>query len=159
MRAAGCVITTPTPGAPPRRSMAHSLVCGPSAGRGCWPTCGRITSSPAIATSSNGLIRCSEGPAGSFRTHSASTPSSAGWSLMGRGDEATGWPLAWKINLWARQHDGDHAYKLLSNLLRDATEPPPDSTKPAAETTTTTAATRPRRPTEGRSGVYPNLFD
>ena len=30
-----------------------------------------------------------------------------------RGDEATGWSLAWKINLWARLEDGDHAYKLV----------------------------------------------
>jgi alpha-L-fucosidase 2 len=31
-------------------------------------------------------------------------------SLLGRGDGATGWALAWKINLWARALDGDHAY-------------------------------------------------
>ncbi|SIN86505.1 glycoside hydrolase family 95 protein [Chitinophaga niabensis] len=35
-----------------------------------------------------------------------------------RGDEGTGWSIAWKINFWARLHDGDHAYKLLRNLLR-----------------------------------------
>jgi alpha-L-fucosidase 2 len=34
-----------------------------------------------------------------------------------RGDEGTGWSIAWKINFWARLHDGDHAYKLLRNLL------------------------------------------
>ena len=38
-------------------------------------------------------------------------------SLEMRGDEATGWSLAWKINLWARLGDGDHAYKLLQMLL------------------------------------------
>lgn len=35
-----------------------------------------------------------------------------------RGDEGTGWSIAWKINFWARLHDGNHAYKLLRNLLR-----------------------------------------
>ncbi|MDR0976160.1 MAG: glycoside hydrolase family 95 protein [Prevotellaceae bacterium] len=34
-----------------------------------------------------------------------------------RGDNGTGWALAWKINLWARLLDGEHAYKLLRNLL------------------------------------------
>jgi alpha-L-fucosidase 2 len=38
-------------------------------------------------------------------------------SLETRGDMATGWSLAWKINLWARLLDGDRAHKLLSNLL------------------------------------------
>ncbi|NOS70983.1 MAG: glycoside hydrolase family 95 protein [Verrucomicrobia bacterium] len=35
-----------------------------------------------------------------------------------RGDEGTGWSLAWKINFWARLGDGDRAYKLLQMLLR-----------------------------------------
>ncbi|MCD7851205.1 MAG: glycoside hydrolase family 95 protein [Parabacteroides sp.] len=39
-------------------------------------------------------------------------------SLIARGDESTGWSMAWKINFWARLHDGDHAYKLLADLLR-----------------------------------------
>ncbi len=34
-----------------------------------------------------------------------------------RGDIATGWSLAWKINLWARLQDGDRAHKLLMDLL------------------------------------------
>ena len=34
-----------------------------------------------------------------------------------RGDGGTGWSLAWKINFWARLQDGDHAYKMLRNLL------------------------------------------
>ena len=38
-------------------------------------------------------------------------------SLELRGDEATGWSLAWKINLWARFEDGEHAYKLVQMLL------------------------------------------
>lgn len=35
-----------------------------------------------------------------------------------RGDDGTGWSLAWKINFWARLLDGDHSYKLLRNILR-----------------------------------------
>ncbi len=38
-------------------------------------------------------------------------------SLETRGDGGTGWSMAWKVNFWARFHDGDHAYKLLRNLL------------------------------------------
>jgi alpha-L-fucosidase 2 len=34
-----------------------------------------------------------------------------------RGDEATGWSMGWKINFWARMEDGDHAHKLVRNLL------------------------------------------
>jgi alpha-L-fucosidase 2 len=41
-------------------------------------------------------------------------------SLIYRGDAATGWSLGWKINLWARLKDGDHAYKLLQMLLSPA---------------------------------------
>jgi alpha-L-fucosidase 2 len=39
-------------------------------------------------------------------------------SLRFRGDEGTGWSLAWKINFWARFLDGDHAYELIKLLLR-----------------------------------------
>jgi alpha-L-fucosidase 2 len=38
-------------------------------------------------------------------------------SLEMRGDSGTGWSKAWKINFWARLHDGNHAYKLLRELL------------------------------------------
>ena len=41
-------------------------------------------------------------------------------SLERRGDEGTGWSRAWKINFWARLHDGERAYKLLKNLLKPA---------------------------------------
>jgi alpha-L-fucosidase 2 len=34
-----------------------------------------------------------------------------------RGDEATGWSMGWKINFWARMHNGDHAYKIVRNLF------------------------------------------
>jgi alpha-L-fucosidase 2 len=38
-------------------------------------------------------------------------------SLETRGDDATGWGLAWRFALWARLRDGDHAYKMLTALL------------------------------------------
>jgi len=59
-------------------------------------------------------------------------------SLVFRGDGGTGWSMAWKINFWARLHDGDHAHRLLANLL------------------TLTGS----RATEYKGGgVYPNMFD
>jgi alpha-L-fucosidase 2 len=39
-------------------------------------------------------------------------------SLELRGDEATGWSNAWKINLWAHLRDGNHAFKILNEQLR-----------------------------------------
>ena len=54
-------------------------------------------------------------------------------SLEFRGDAATGWSMGWKLNLWARFLDGDHAYRILQNLIQ-----------PAAG---------------GRAGLYANLFD
>jgi len=56
-------------------------------------------------------------------------------SLIFRGDAATGWSMGWKLNLWARFRDGDHAAIILGNLLR-----PIGSVK-------------------GSGGLYPNLFD
>jgi alpha-L-fucosidase 2 len=44
-------------------------------------------------------------------------------TLQARGDGGTGWGLAWKINMWNRLQDGDHAYKLLSVLLSTKTLP------------------------------------
>ncbi len=38
-------------------------------------------------------------------------------SLEKRGDESTGWATAWRINLWDRLHDGNHAYRILQFLL------------------------------------------
>ena len=38
-------------------------------------------------------------------------------SLEIRGDQATGWATAWRINLWARLADGNHAYDILTFLL------------------------------------------
>ncbi|SEN11325.1 alpha-L-fucosidase 2 [Sphingomonas gellani] len=38
-------------------------------------------------------------------------------SLELRGDRATGWATAWRINLWARLRQGDHAHDILRFLL------------------------------------------
>ncbi len=54
-------------------------------------------------------------------------------SLEIRGDEGTGWSLAWKINFWARLHDGNHSFHLVQDALR--------------------------LEGHGGGGVYPNLFD
>ena len=44
-------------------------------------------------------------------------------SLIFRGDGGTGWSKAWKINLWARFLDGDHAYKMLAEAISGNTFP------------------------------------
>ena len=56
-------------------------------------------------------------------------------SLEGRGDASTGWGMAWRLNLWARAGDGDHAHKILVMML-----------------------TPPKGGSQG-GGVFPNLFD
>ena len=40
-----------------------------------------------------------------------------------RGDGGTGWSKAWKINFWARLEDGNHAEKMLHELLTQSTHP------------------------------------
>jgi len=57
-------------------------------------------------------------------------------SLIYRGDPSTGWSMNWKINLWARFLDGNHAYKLISNQINLVE-------RPAFET----------------GGTYANMFD
>ena len=39
-------------------------------------------------------------------------------TLEQRGDQATGWSLGWKTNFWARMLDGNHAFVIISNMLR-----------------------------------------
>ena len=59
-------------------------------------------------------------------------------SLLRRGDEGTGWSLAWKILMWARMKDGAHVGQIVNNLLR---------------------LVDPESPTTFRGGgVYPNLL-
>ena len=41
--------------------------------------------------------------------------------LEHRGDGATGWSMGWKLNQWARLHDGNHSYTLYGNLLKNGT--------------------------------------
>ena len=42
--------------------------------------------------------------------------------LNRRGDEATGWSRAWKMNFWARLHDGDRALKLFNSLMESSVD-------------------------------------
>ena len=44
-------------------------------------------------------------------------------SLELRGDGGTGWSKAWKINFWARLEDGDHACRMLGELIEKSTLP------------------------------------
>ncbi len=39
-------------------------------------------------------------------------------TLLQRGDEATGWSIGWKINLWARLLDGNHAISIIQNMQK-----------------------------------------
>lgn len=61
-------------------------------------------------------------------------------TLKQRGDMATGWSLGWKINFWARMLDGNHAFRIIKNMLHLL----PDDSKA-------------REYPDGRT--YPNLFD
>lgn len=61
-------------------------------------------------------------------------------TLRQRGDMATGWSLGWKINFWARMLDGDHAFRIIRNMLHLL---PSESVR--------------RHYREGRT--FPNLFD
>jgi alpha-L-fucosidase 2 len=63
--------------------------------------------------------------------------SAARSSLIARGDESTGWSMGWKVNLWARLLDGNHAYKLITDQLTPSIQPNGRQ----------------------RGGTYPNLFD
>jgi alpha-L-fucosidase 2 len=58
-------------------------------------------------------------------------------SMQYRGDEGTGWSIAWKVNIWARMLEGDHAYMMFKKLLS-----PADVTSG-----------------KEKGGVYHNLFD
>ncbi|UCS92460.1 glycoside hydrolase family 95 protein [Echinicola marina] len=59
-------------------------------------------------------------------------------SMERRGDQATGWSMGWKVNIWARLYEGDKSLQLLTNLLSLVK----DGEKGAS-----------------RSGTYTNLFD
>lgn len=59
-------------------------------------------------------------------------------SLKLRGDAATGWSMGWKVNLWARAQDGDHAHIIIKNALKHSTDYGTNA---------------------GAGGIYYNLFD
>jgi alpha-L-fucosidase 2 len=59
-------------------------------------------------------------------------------SLKYRGDVATGWSMGWKVCLWARFQDGNHAYKLITDQLN--------------------LTGSPKTPWTG-GGTYPDMFD
>ncbi len=61
-------------------------------------------------------------------------------SLIQRGDMATGWSIGWKINLWARLLDGNHADRIIRNFV---TLLSPETGKSYS----------------GEGRLYPNLFD
>lgn len=44
-------------------------------------------------------------------------------SLELRGDGGTGWSKAWKVNFWARLEDGEHAHRMLTDLISQSTLP------------------------------------
>ena len=44
-------------------------------------------------------------------------------SMNARGDASTGWSRAWKMCVWARLHDGNRAYKILSGFIRTSITP------------------------------------
>jgi len=60
-------------------------------------------------------------------------------SLNYRGDVSTGWSMGWKVNLWARLLDGNHARKLISDQL--------------------TLVDPAKGGFGGGGGTYPNFFD
>ena len=54
--------------------------------------------------------------------HTPELAQAAKVTLERRGDDGVGWGLAWKSCMWARLHDGDHAYKLLRMLMNPVTD-------------------------------------
>lgn len=56
-------------------------------------------------------------PGNQINIHTPSLMKAAAASMEARGDEATGWSMGWKINLWARLMDGDHANSIIRNLF------------------------------------------
>lgn len=63
-------------------------------------------------------------------------------TLIQKGDETTGWSTGWRINLWARLHNGEKAYQIYRKLLT-AVAPEGDKSPNYSH----------------GGGTYPNLFD
>lgn len=76
-------------------------------------------------------------PAREGRPEFSALAEAAKKSLLVRGDEGTGWSLAWKVCLWAKMRDGNHAEKLIDMQLR---------------------MSDPNILWHGRGGSYPNLL-
>ena len=57
-------------------------------------------------------------PSAQITPHTPELFEAARVTLNQRGDQATGWSLGWKTNFWARMQDGNHAFKILDNMLR-----------------------------------------
>lgn len=67
--------------------------------------------------------------------HTPQLTAAARTSLIHRGDPSTGWSMGWKVCLWSRLLDGNHALKLISDQLTLV------------------------RNEKKKGGTYPNLFD
>ena len=57
-------------------------------------------------------------PSAQITPHTPELFDAARVTLIQRGDQATGWSLGWKTNFWARMLDGNHAFTIISNMLR-----------------------------------------
>ncbi len=83
-------------------------------------------------------------------------------TLVHRGDMATGWSIGWKINFWARMLDGEHACKIIRNMLKLL-----PTGAAAVEYASDVPSFEGRKPTmeeiremmENQGRTYPNLFD
>ena len=67
--------------------------------------------------------------------HTPELTAAARQSLIHRGDPSTGWSMGWKVCLWSRLLDGNHAWKLIGDQLTLV------------------------RNEKKKGGTYPNLFD
>ena len=78
-------------------------------------------------------------PGNEITPHTPDLFAAARRSLEFRGDDGTGWSIAWKINFWARLLDGDRAHKMLLRQLLFVDPATPQNSQ--------------------HGGTYPNLFD
>ncbi|GAO28868.1 putative large secreted protein [Geofilum rubicundum JCM 15548] len=74
--------------------------------------------------------------------HTPELADAARTSLIHRGDPSTGWSINWKINLWARLLDGNHAYELMREQIKLVGRGDGNS-----------------RAVSELGGTYPNMFD
>jgi alpha-L-fucosidase 2 len=67
-------------------------------------------------------------------------------TLAARGDAGTGWSMAWKMAMWGRLYDGDHAYEMLRGVLASPGARAARQSGPGSEV-------------NNAGGTYPNLLD